>query len=123
MAAPTSDTATAAITTAAATTTVTAIAASATATTRTGDSGNVGRAAAVAPSTVLSDAPIREFDRNGCLIGGLVIDDENVDQLNRELDRVIATHGGAGPSPSRSSADDDKNARKPVMISKWGDAP
>ena len=68
---------------------------------------------------MLSAAQIREFDRNGCLIGGRVIDDAQVEELNRELDRVIATHEASG-----FAADDDgAGAKKPVMISKWGDTP
>ena len=63
---------------------------------------------------MLSDAQVREFDRNGCLIGGKVISDADVDELRRDLDRVIATHQAGG------FADDQP---KPVMISKWGDPP
>ena len=39
---------------------------------------------------MLSDAQVRQFDRDGCLIGGAVLCDAEVDELNRELDRVIA---------------------------------
>jgi ectoine hydroxylase-related dioxygenase (phytanoyl-CoA dioxygenase family) len=63
---------------------------------------------------MLSPQQVREFDRNGCLVGGQVIGDEEVDELRRELDRVIAAHqaGGFG-----------QDQPKPVMISKWGDKP
>jgi hypothetical protein len=67
---------------------------------------------------MLSPAQVREFDRNGCLIGGRVIDDATANELNRELDRVIATHQADGFGDG-----DDANPRKPVMISKWGDTP
>jgi phytanoyl-CoA hydroxylase len=38
---------------------------------------------------MLTEAQVHEFNRNGCLIGGKVLDDEQVEQLRRELDRVI----------------------------------
>ncbi len=61
---------------------------------------------------MLSKAQVAEFDRNGCLIGGRVIGDDEVETLRRELDRVIATHSAGG------FADDQP---QPVMISKWGE--
>ena len=62
---------------------------------------------------MLSDTQVREFDRNGCLIGGKVIGDAQVDELRDELDRVIRRHeAGWGEGESQ-----------PVMISKWGKTP
>jgi hypothetical protein len=39
---------------------------------------------------MLSEQQVKEFDRNGCLIGGKVIGDDTVQELRDELDRVIA---------------------------------
>jgi ectoine hydroxylase-related dioxygenase (phytanoyl-CoA dioxygenase family) len=39
---------------------------------------------------MLSEQQVKEFDRNGCLIGGKVISDDEVQELRDELDRVIA---------------------------------
>jgi ectoine hydroxylase-related dioxygenase (phytanoyl-CoA dioxygenase family) len=64
---------------------------------------------------MLSEQQVREFDRNGCLIGGKVISHVQVDELRCELDRVIATHQAGG-------FEDDGKPR-PVMISKWGESP
>jgi ectoine hydroxylase-related dioxygenase (phytanoyl-CoA dioxygenase family) len=61
---------------------------------------------------MLSDKQVAEFDRNGCLIGGRVIDDADVDELRAELDRVIATHDANAWKPDEP---------QPVMISKWGE--
>ena len=63
---------------------------------------------------MLSDPQVREFDRNGCLIGGKVISDAQVDELRVELDRVIAAHQAGGFERD--------GATKPVMISKWGES-
>lgn len=62
---------------------------------------------------MLSEAQVAEFDRNGCLIGGKVIGDDEVETLRGELDRVIATHCCGGFKDDRP---------QPVMISKWGEA-
>ena len=61
---------------------------------------------------MLSRRQIEQFDRDGCLIGGRVIDDAQVFELRAELDRVIAQHE-AGGFAARSP--------QPVMISKWGE--
>jgi phytanoyl-CoA hydroxylase len=61
---------------------------------------------------MLSDEQVAEFDRNGCLIGGRVINDDEVDELRAELDRVIATHDANAWKPDE---------KQPVMISKWGE--
>ena len=39
---------------------------------------------------MLSEQQAQEFARNGCLIGGRVISDDEVEELRGELDRVIA---------------------------------
>ena len=63
---------------------------------------------------MLSKSQVDEFDRNGCLIGGKVIDDAQVQELRDELDRVIATHEAGGFRETDA---------QPVMISKWGEKP
>ena len=63
---------------------------------------------------MLSAQQVREFNRNGCLVGGKVISDTEVEELRAELDRVIATHQADG------FRDGD---RRPVMISRWGKTP
>lgn len=63
---------------------------------------------------MLTAAQVKEFDRNGCLVGGKVISNDEVDELRDELDRVIATHQAGGFK---------KGKPQPVMISKWGEAP
>src|SRR3954469_6127245 len=60
---------------------------------------------------MLSQSQVREFDRNGCLLGGKVISSDEVEELRAELDRVIATHQSGGFS-------DDQP--KPVMIGNLG---
>ena len=45
---------------------------------------------------MLSHKRVAEFDRNGCLIGGKVIADAEIDELRAELDRVIAAHQAGG---------------------------
>jgi phytanoyl-CoA hydroxylase len=60
---------------------------------------------------MLSDKQVQEFERNGCLIGGKVISDEDVEELRAELDRVIAAHQAGGFS-------DDQP--KPVMVGNLG---
>jgi phytanoyl-CoA hydroxylase len=60
---------------------------------------------------MLSAAQVKEFDRNGFLNGGRVIDDAQVAELQRDLDRVIEKESTGGFK--------DDEAR-PVMISKWG---
>lgn len=60
---------------------------------------------------MLSSRQVAEFDRNGCLIGGKVVDDADVEELRAELDRIIATHQAGG------FKEDEK---QPVMISNLG---
>src|SRR5690348_1817351 len=62
---------------------------------------------------MLTRKQVDDFDRKGFGNGGRVIDDDTVEELRSELDRVIAHHKEGG------FADDE---RKPVMISKWGAA-
>ena len=47
---------------------------------------------------MLTSQQVAEFDRNGCLIGGQVISDAEVQELRDELDRVIEK-GKAGGEP------------------------
>lgn len=62
---------------------------------------------------MLSESQVRQFDRDGCLIGGQVILPAVAEELCAELDRVIASHekGWKDGEP------------EPVMVSKWGDKP
>jgi ectoine hydroxylase-related dioxygenase (phytanoyl-CoA dioxygenase family) len=55
---------------------------------------------------MLSQAEVDEFDRNGCLVGGRVVSDDEADELRRELDRVIS-RGPNGFAPGEP---------KPVQI-------
>ncbi len=60
---------------------------------------------------MLSAKEVEEFRRNGCLIGGKVINDEDVEELRSELDRVIAAHQAGGFKDGEP---------QPVMISNLG---
>lgn len=62
---------------------------------------------------MLTPQQVSEFDRNGCLIGGQVLSDAEVEELRSELDRVIADF-------QRGYADGDK---QPVLVNKWGTTP
>jgi phytanoyl-CoA hydroxylase len=41
---------------------------------------------------MLSDQHVAEFNRNGCLVGGRLISDAEVEELCAELDRIITAH-------------------------------
>ena len=59
---------------------------------------------------MLTTQQVTEFNRNGFLNGGRVVDDAEIGELRSELDRVIRQHeAGAKDGQPR-----------PVMISKWG---
>src|SRR5688572_26780077 len=60
---------------------------------------------------MLSHDHVARFNRNGCLVGGKVIADADVDELRAELDRVIVTHQANAWKPG------DK---QPVMIGNLG---
>src|SRR4051812_3537363 len=60
---------------------------------------------------MLSPKQVAEFKRNGCLVGGKVIDEEDVEELCAELDRVIATHQAGGFK---------EGDKQPVMIGNLG---
>src|SRR3954468_24950434 len=60
---------------------------------------------------MLSAEQVKEFDRNGFLNGGRVIDEAAVKELQSELDRVIEKQNSGGFGAGEA---------KPGMISKWG---
>src|SRR5882724_9656669 len=39
---------------------------------------------------MLSENQVNEFHRNGCLVGDRILSDGEIDELRRELDRVIS---------------------------------
>jgi len=60
---------------------------------------------------MLSNNQVTEFNRNGFLNGGRVINDAEVQELRAELDRVIQQHENGGFKDGQP---------KPVLVSKWG---
>ncbi len=60
---------------------------------------------------MLSAKQVAEFERDGCLVGGKVVNDADVEELRIELDRVIATHQAGGFAEGQP---------QPVMIGNLG---